>query len=347
MAYQKVEENLDSVEATKEFVDSLIQLQESNKINSRINYLRSRLGLSISPQVASRAIKSYSELYRKNPNLSHFRILAKMPQNQRDTLTQVNAAVPMSVLANASDSQFQRVVKDVIREQNEMLNEEFSPPAVLLLKRQAIRQFPNGQRVALYTDNKLNLTFTVPYDVTGRGLSAGRVIPGMMSEASADIKLQRAYEAEQMKSAASRARGEEILAQARAEYDRKKADSDLPFEPNATRPEMAPGKLPASFRHVRNLARRAMKAGIVAQTDQTADDLIAQHHDLHQHMAEENVAVLFASGEELIVSKALLEKIDDVYSNLTEENQTAMNDMVLESAEQFYRVVEFVESIEQ
>lgn len=312
MAHQKVEENLDLVETTEEFVGSLIQLQESNKMNSRINYLRSRLGLSISPQVASRAIKNYSDIYKKNPNLSHFRILAKMPQNQRDTLTQVNSAVPMSVLANASDSQFQRVVKDVVREQNEMLNEEFSPPAVLLLKRQAIRQFPNGQRVALYTDNKLNLTFTVPYDATGRGLSAGRVIQGIMSEEaeSADV-------------------------------------SDLPFEPNATRPEMTPGKLPASFRHVRNLARRAMKAGIVAQTAQTADDLVAQHNSLHQHVAEENTAITFDSGEELIVPNALLEKIDSVYSNLTEENKTIMDNMVRESAEQFNRVVEFVQSIEE
>ena len=313
MEQHKVDQSLDLDQSTEESVDSSTQLEESRgKIGSRVSYLRSRLGLSVSPQVVTNAIQNYNEISKKNPTLSHFRVLARMQQNQRDALTQVNSAVPLPALVNSSDSQFQRIVKDVVREQNEMLNEEFSPPAVLLLKRQAIRQFPNGQRVALYTDNKLNLTFTVPYDATGRGLSAGRVIPGIMSEETeaADV-------------------------------------SDLPFEPNATRPEMTPGKLPASFRHVRNLARRAMKAGIVAQTAKTADDLIAQHNDLHQHIAEENVAVLFASGEELIVPKALLEKIDNVYSNLTEENQAVMNDMVLESAEQFYRVVEFVESIEQ
>ena len=310
---QKVDQKLELVESTEKFVDSSVQLKEStNKLTSRISYLRSRLGLSVSPQTASDAIQNYSQIMQKNPKLSHFRVLARMPSNRRDALTQLTSAVPLPVLVNASDTQFQRTVRDVIRENRERLDEEFTPPAVLLLKRQAIRQFPNGQRVALYTDNKLNLTFTVPYDATGRGLSAGRVIQGIMSE------------------------------------EAEAADtSDLPFEPNATRPEMTPGKLPASFRHVRNLARRAMKAGIVAQTAQTADDLVAQHNSLHQHVAEENTAITFDSGEELIVPNALLEKIDSVYSNLTEENKTIMDNMVRESAEQFNRVVEFVESIEQ
>lgn len=309
MAYQKVDQSLELNQTAEESVDSSIQLEESNKLGSRISYLRSRLGLSVSPQIVSKAIDQYSQISKKNRNLSHFRILAKMQQNQRDALTQVSSAVPLPALVNASDSQFQRIVKDVVREENEMLNEETSPPAVLLLKRQAIRQFPNGQRVALYTDNKLNLTFTVPYDATGRGLSVGRVIPGMMAE--------------------------EIDA------------SDLPFEPNATRPKMPPGKHPADFRHVRNLARQAMKAGIAAQNAKTADDLVAQHNDLHQHIAEENVSVTFASGEELIVPKALLEQIDRVYSNLNEQNQAILNDMILENTEQFYRVVQFIESMKE
>jgi hypothetical protein len=54
-------------------------------------------------------------------------------------------------------------------------------------------------------------------------------------------------------------------------------DKDLPFDPNATRPEMPAGKQPAEYRYVRNLARNAMKAGIAA----TADDLVAQHNAIH------------------------------------------------------------------
>ena len=51
-----------------------------------------------------------------------------------------------------------------MKEEPEQLNEQFNPPAMLVLKRQAIRVFPNGQRVVMYSDNKYGLTFPVPYD---------------------------------------------------------------------------------------------------------------------------------------------------------------------------------------
>lgn len=38
------------------------------------------------------------------------------------------------------------------------------PPAILILKRQSIRAFPDGHRVALYYCDKLGKTITVPYD---------------------------------------------------------------------------------------------------------------------------------------------------------------------------------------
>ena len=46
------------------------------------------------------------------------------------------------------------------RELNEGLND---PPPVLVLKRTGIRDFPTGERVALYYNPKLKLTFSVPY----------------------------------------------------------------------------------------------------------------------------------------------------------------------------------------
>lgn len=38
------------------------------------------------------------------------------------------------------------------------------PPAVLIMRRKSIRQFPNGQRVALYYVDKINKYVTVPYE---------------------------------------------------------------------------------------------------------------------------------------------------------------------------------------
>jgi hypothetical protein len=40
---------------------------------------------------------------------------------------------------------------------------QMDPPAVLIMKRQSIRQFPNDQRVALYYVDKLDKYVTVPY----------------------------------------------------------------------------------------------------------------------------------------------------------------------------------------
>ena len=42
-------------------------------------------------------------------------------------------------------------------------NEPHDPPAVLIMRRKAIRQYPNGQRVALYYVDKIDKYVTVPY----------------------------------------------------------------------------------------------------------------------------------------------------------------------------------------
>ena len=39
------------------------------------------------------------------------------------------------------------------------------PPAVLIMKRKAIRMFPNGQRIALYHVDKLDKYVTIPYSI--------------------------------------------------------------------------------------------------------------------------------------------------------------------------------------
>ena len=40
---------------------------------------------------------------------------------------------------------------------------EQDPPNILIMKRQSIRLFPNGQKVALYYVDKLDKYVTVPY----------------------------------------------------------------------------------------------------------------------------------------------------------------------------------------
>jgi hypothetical protein len=44
--------------------------------------------------------------------------------------------------------------------------DDFDPPFVLMLKRRAIRMYPDGTRVALYYNRQLNKYFSVPYGNT-------------------------------------------------------------------------------------------------------------------------------------------------------------------------------------
>lgn len=44
------------------------------------------------------------------------------------------------------------------------MHQSMDPPAVLIMKRKSIRQFPNGQRVALYYVEKINKYVTLPYN---------------------------------------------------------------------------------------------------------------------------------------------------------------------------------------
>lgn len=44
------------------------------------------------------------------------------------------------------------------------------PPAVMVMRRKSIRQFPNGQRIAIYHIDALKMDVTVPYDAKGTTL---------------------------------------------------------------------------------------------------------------------------------------------------------------------------------
>lgn len=54
---------------------------------------------------------------------------------------------------------------------------EASPAAMLVLRRRGIRVFPDGQRVALYTNEKYNLTFMVPFGGQHPAAAANPLMP--------------------------------------------------------------------------------------------------------------------------------------------------------------------------
>ena len=97
--------------------------------------------------------------------------VAKLPKNQRDVLDRYYKSTSTAALGT------QQSVAAVRR--NIMCGYEISrddyiteatfqdPPMVLVLKRKGVRIFPDGKRVALYVNEKLNLSVSMPYSSTG------------------------------------------------------------------------------------------------------------------------------------------------------------------------------------
>jgi len=46
------------------------------------------------------------------------------------------------------------------------------PAPMLVLRRRGIRIFPDGRNVALYTNDKYNLVFTIPYGNSSQGMDS-------------------------------------------------------------------------------------------------------------------------------------------------------------------------------
>lgn len=99
--------------------------------------------------------------------------IAKLPKNQRDVLQKYNAA--LSSAAYGSQGSLLAVSRNVAKEDYEVTRTDFvteaslssDPPMMLVLKRTGVRIFPDGKRVALYKNDKLNLSFTIPYSSVG------------------------------------------------------------------------------------------------------------------------------------------------------------------------------------
>jgi hypothetical protein len=70
--------------------------------------------------------------------------------------------------------QARRAVREDVEELTDepvMLQEDKDPPLVLVIKRKAIRLYPDGTRIALYYNEKLKKYFSVPYQY-GSGMDA-------------------------------------------------------------------------------------------------------------------------------------------------------------------------------
>ena len=100
--------------------------------------------------------------------------------NNKQIFQQTRRAVKEGVEQNVVDSsdyklspsgkkvRAHRIVTSSIKEDSEIIEEALNidPPYTLLLKREAIRMYPNGTKIALYYSKKLDKYFSVPYDAS-------------------------------------------------------------------------------------------------------------------------------------------------------------------------------------
>ena len=110
--------------------------------------------------------------------------IGKVSKLHRDVLSRYNNALAST--AYGSKQSVQALVRN-LQNGYEVTRDEYiservavatDPPMMLILKRRAIRVFPDGKRVALYNNERLGLSFTIPYDSAGFYQSP----PGMQGE---------------------------------------------------------------------------------------------------------------------------------------------------------------------
>ena len=55
------------------------------------------------------------------------------------------------------------------------INKETIPNPTLILRRRGIRSFPDGKKVAMYTNDQYNLVITIPYGGKGEPVVTGHM----------------------------------------------------------------------------------------------------------------------------------------------------------------------------
>ena len=97
--------------------------------------------------------------------------IGKLTKSQRDVITRYYQATSSAALGSqqAYTATRRNIMSGYELSDDDFLSEEIdsNPPTMLILKRKGIRVFPDGKRVALYVNDKLGISFTVPYSTSG------------------------------------------------------------------------------------------------------------------------------------------------------------------------------------
>lgn len=172
------------------------QNNSDQTVRQKIMAAKTTLGLKDTNLAAAvSGHRKIASLTSKNPKMPFNQVLTRLTPKERENYISVASRVPSDSLEKGTTmSQFRRQlnilkpskalmnsVEILDKEQiTEALQDEVQPPPMLVLRRKGIRIFPDGRRVALYTNDKLGLVFTIPY--TPAKVSSPVTIPGIQSE---------------------------------------------------------------------------------------------------------------------------------------------------------------------
>ncbi len=216
----------------------------------------------------------------------------------------------------AINMQARRAVKedeDVIEaEQLDEANPGPTPPYVLLLKRKAIRLYPDGTKIALYYNKQINKFFSVPYDTpTGTAIQA--------EEASHDPWKDKYFGPAKI-----------IKQKYHVKTDTKSYNVKADNEDHAHKlvTNHAPGSKIVSIEHKGRIMEETIEEAVMDQLHKIVNDKQAQ-------------SVKFASGHTRKIDHFTASALTQVHKALNDDNKKKFADLVHKSPEHFQKASDF------
>ena len=226
----------------------------------------------------------------------------------------------------SNNKQINTQVRRAVREDTEevtdepvMLQEDKDPPLVLVIKRKAIRLYPDGTRIALYYNEKLKKYFSVPYQY-GLGMDAPIQSEEVeLEEASNDPWKDKHFGPTKI-----------IKQKYHVKTDTKSYNVKADNEDHAHKlvTKHAPGSKIVSIEH---------KGRIMEETiDEAVMDTL--HKIVNNKSAQ---SVKFASGHTRKVDHFTASALTQVHNALNDDNKKKFADMVHKSPEHFMKASDF------
>ena len=218
------------------------------------------------------------------------------------------------------NTQARRAVKEEVEtEEPIILQEDKDPPMVLVIKRKAIRMYPDGTRIALYFNERLNKYFSVPYNY-GSGMDAAIQAEEVeLEEASHDPWKDKHFGPTKI-----------IKQKYHVKTDTKSYNVKADNEEHAHKlvSKHDPGSKIVSIEHKGRIMEETIEEAVMDQLHKIVNDKQAQ-------------SVKFASGHTRKVDHFTASALTQVHKALNDENKKKFADLVHKSPEHFMKASDF------